>query len=51
MSEESILISWKPPAQPNGVISQYTVYIKEEKEDGKFVSIICVLFSKTFMLY
>ncbi|XP_073989889.1 Down syndrome cell adhesion molecule 1 isoform X41 [Rhodnius prolixus] len=36
MSEESILISWKPPAQPNGVISQYTVYIKEEKEDGKF---------------
>ncbi|KAK9507868.1 hypothetical protein O3M35_007638 [Rhynocoris fuscipes] len=36
MSEESILISWKPPAQPNGIISQYTVYIKEEKEDGKF---------------
>ncbi|XP_012286215.1 Down syndrome cell adhesion molecule-like protein Dscam2 isoform X2 [Orussus abietinus] len=30
MSAESILISWRPPSQPNGVISQYTVYTKAE---------------------
>lgn len=28
MSTESVLISWKPPAEPNGEINQYTVYIK-----------------------
>nr|XP_024214192.1 Down syndrome cell adhesion molecule-like protein Dscam2 isoform X41 [Halyomorpha halys] len=35
MSEDSILISWKPPAQPNGIISQYAVYIKEESKGRK----------------
>lgn len=30
MSAESILVSWRPPSQPNGVISQYTVYAKSE---------------------
>ncbi|XP_043269645.1 Down syndrome cell adhesion molecule-like protein Dscam2 isoform X2 [Venturia canescens] len=29
-SAESILISWRPPTQPNGVISQYTVYTKAD---------------------
>ncbi|XP_065205888.1 cell adhesion molecule Dscam1 isoform X13 [Planococcus citri] len=29
MSVESILVSWKSPVQPNGVITQYTVYYKE----------------------
>ncbi|XP_025414613.1 Down syndrome cell adhesion molecule-like protein Dscam2 isoform X27 [Sipha flava] len=28
MSTESVLVSWKPPAEPNGEINQYTVYIK-----------------------
>lgn len=28
MSTESVLVSWKPPAEPNGEIIQYTVYIK-----------------------
>ncbi|KAF6210674.1 hypothetical protein GE061_013781 [Apolygus lucorum] len=35
MSDESILISWKPPANPNGLIIQYTVYIKEEGDNGE----------------
>uniref|UniRef100_A0A146KTM2 Down syndrome cell adhesion molecule-like protein Dscam2 n=1 Tax=Lygus hesperus TaxID=30085 RepID=A0A146KTM2_LYGHE len=35
MSDESILISWKPPANPNGLITQYTVYIKEEGDNGE----------------
>jgi len=35
MSGESILISWKPPIQPNGVVSQYTVYIREDSEKAK----------------
>ncbi|XP_057326079.1 cell adhesion molecule Dscam2 isoform X20 [Microplitis mediator] len=30
MSAESILVSWRPPSQPNGVISQYTVYTKAD---------------------
>ncbi|XP_046611583.1 Down syndrome cell adhesion molecule-like protein Dscam2 isoform X7 [Neodiprion virginianus] len=33
MSAESILISWRPPSQPNGVISQYTVYAKAENRE------------------
>lgn len=28
MSTESVLVSWKPPAEPNGEINQYTVYIR-----------------------
>lgn len=33
MSAESILVSWKPPSQPNGVIVQYTVYYKEANKN------------------
>ncbi|XP_025268076.1 Down syndrome cell adhesion molecule-like protein Dscam2 isoform X16 [Camponotus floridanus] len=33
MSAESILISWRPPSQPNGVISQYTVYTKADNAE------------------
>ncbi|XP_072155021.1 cell adhesion molecule Dscam1 isoform X2 [Bemisia tabaci] len=35
MSEESILISWKPPIQPNGIITQYTVYVRVDSEENK----------------
>ncbi|XP_071050253.1 cell adhesion molecule Dscam1 isoform X5 [Onthophagus taurus] len=30
MSSDSILVSWKPPTEPNGIIQQYTVYVQEE---------------------
>ncbi|XP_043494219.1 Down syndrome cell adhesion molecule-like protein Dscam2 isoform X27 [Polistes fuscatus] len=33
MSPESILVSWRPPNQPNGVISQYTVYTKADNKE------------------
>lgn len=33
MSAESILVSWRPPTQPNGVISQYTVYTKPDNTE------------------
>ncbi|XP_047359121.1 Down syndrome cell adhesion molecule-like protein Dscam2 isoform X15 [Vespa velutina] len=33
MSPESILVSWRPPNQPNGVISQYTVYTKADNAE------------------
>lgn len=33
MSVESILVSWKAPSQPNGVITQYTVYYKEHSKE------------------
>ena len=29
MSQDSILVSWKEPEEPNGIVLQYTVYIKE----------------------
>ncbi len=32
---DSILVSWKPPEMPNGVINQYTVYIKEGGEEAR----------------
>ncbi|XP_068085343.1 cell adhesion molecule Dscam1 [Anabrus simplex] len=35
MSAESILVSWKPPEQPNGVVTQYTVYVREDSEEAK----------------
>lgn len=34
MGAEAILVSWRPPAQPNGVILQYTVYVKSEAIEG-----------------
>lgn len=43
MTGESILVSWKPPTQPNGVVVQYTVYVKEESEESKDVSHISIL--------
>ncbi|XP_032292781.1 cell adhesion molecule Dscam1 isoform X29 [Drosophila virilis] len=30
MGNAAILVSWRPPAQPNGIITQYTVYSKAE---------------------
>ncbi|XP_051153611.1 cell adhesion molecule Dscam2 isoform X36 [Leptopilina boulardi] len=33
MSADSILVSWRPPNQPNGVISQYTVYTKADDSE------------------
>lgn len=42
MTGESILVSWKPPTQPNGVVVQYTVYVKEESEEAKDVSDIII---------
>lgn len=43
MSTESVLVSWKPPAEPNGEINQYTVYIRpsgDNKDVG--LNICCV---------
>lgn len=28
-SFQSVLISWRPPSQPNGIITKYTVYSRE----------------------
>lgn len=35
---EAILVSWLPPAHPNGLISQYTVYLKEEGTESEVKS-------------
>lgn len=29
MSGDSILVSWKPPSEPNGIIEHYMVYYKD----------------------
>lgn len=40
MSTESVLVSWKPPAEPNGEINQYTVYIKPSGDNKD----VCILY-------
>ncbi|KAM7342874.1 Down syndrome cell adhesion molecule 1 isoform 4-T6 [Cochliomyia hominivorax] len=35
MGHAAILVSWRPPAQPNGIIQQYTVYTKVEGAEGE----------------
>jgi len=52
MSPESVLVSWKPPAEPNGDVNQYTVYIKPSG-DNKDVCInnnrnVFIFFGKNF---
>lgn len=47
MSTESVLVSWKPPAEPNGQINQYTVYIKPNG-DNKDVSLSSVHYQMQF---
>lgn len=32
MSKDSILVSWKPPTHPNGIIIKYKVYMKSSVE-------------------
>lgn len=38
MSSDAILVSWRPPVQPNGMITKYKVYAKNsaEKENKEF---------------
>ncbi|XP_037024236.1 Down syndrome cell adhesion molecule-like protein Dscam2 isoform X37 [Bradysia coprophila] len=38
VGSEAILVSWLPPAQPNGLITQYTVYSKEEGTESEVKS-------------
>lgn len=49
MSTESVLVSWKPPAEPNGDINQYTVYIKPSG-DNKDVRIRLNLILSVFLI-
>jgi len=37
MSPESILISWLSPEYPNGIITQYTVYVQEAERVSPFL--------------
>ncbi|XP_031640132.1 Down syndrome cell adhesion molecule-like protein Dscam2 isoform X21 [Contarinia nasturtii] len=32
---QAILVSWRPPSQPNGIISQYMVYSREEGSEAE----------------
>ncbi|XP_050665035.1 cell adhesion molecule Dscam2 isoform X2 [Leptidea sinapis] len=33
MGEDSILVSWRPPAQPNGVVTHYNVYTQAQNAE------------------
>lgn len=46
MSGDSILVSWKPPAQSNGIVVQYTVYAREHVDDGKEVTSENLIFKR-----
>lgn len=51
MSADSILVSWLPPDRPNGIITQYTVYFKEEgKSDSEVGTKILWMFHKTLRI-
>lgn len=32
---QAILVSWRPPSHPNGIITQYTVYYREEGSESE----------------
>lgn len=32
---QAILVSWRPPSQPNGIVSHYTVYYREEGSEAE----------------
>ncbi|XP_063932328.1 cell adhesion molecule Dscam1 isoform X2 [Zophobas morio] len=34
MSADAILVSWKPPVEPNGIVEYYTVYYKPAAAEG-----------------
>lgn len=34
-ASQAILVSWRPPSQPNGIVSQYTVYYREEGSEAE----------------
>jgi len=51
MSGDSILVSWKPPEQPNGIVSQYTVYVREDSEEAKDVSVMSDLVLYVCFIY
>lgn len=33
MGQDSILVSWRPPAQPNGVVTHYNVYTQAQNAE------------------
>lgn len=35
MSADSILVSWQPPTQSNGIVTQYTVYMRATGKDAE----------------
>lgn len=35
MSSEAILVSWKPPTEPNGIVEYYMVYYKVAGDNGE----------------
>jgi len=54
MSTESVLVSWKPPAEPNGDVNQYTVYIKPSGDNKDVcmnkIGIFFIFLSKNFLI-
>jgi Down syndrome cell adhesion molecule len=52
LTADSILVSWLPPIQRNGHITQYNIYSKEHGRKGqtksKFFNFIFILFIQNF---
>lgn len=47
MSTGSVLVSWKPPAEPNGEINQYSVYIKPSGDNKD----VCITYIYPLVYY
>lgn len=49
MSGDSILLSWQPPSQPNGIVTQYTVYQRTvEPKESEATSVKIPSFQTTY---
>lgn len=50
MGSDSILVSWRPPAQPNGVVTHYNVYTQAQNAEPHPNKVILISFVPIFKL-
>lgn len=37
VSRNSIIVTWKPPSCPNGIVTKYTVYVRSSQGDNEVI--------------
>lgn len=49
MGQDSILVSWRPPAQPNGVVTHYNVYTQAQNAEPHPNKVFFILVFAAFL--